>query len=217
MPNTKVKWSAGVVAGIVAGTIYQIVQLIYIGFQIGVAKYGAIYGSFAALPLFLVWLQMSWIVVLYGAELSFAYQNVHTYEFEIGSLGVSQAFRKLLSLRVVHLVIHRFLEGAKPFSADEISRALGAPIRLSRQILFELSESAILCRVQPDNAGQPGYQPARDAQTLTVSFVLDAMEKRGDDSIPVERSETSDKLSATLDAFAKTVADSPANALLKDI
>ncbi|MGD2099773.1 MAG: YihY/virulence factor BrkB family protein, partial [Desulfobacterales bacterium] len=76
MPNTKVQFKAGLVGGVVAGTLYQIAQWAYISFQIAAAKYNAIYGSFAALPLFLMWLQISWWIVLFGAELSFANQNV---------------------------------------------------------------------------------------------------------------------------------------------
>ena len=79
MPNTKVRLRSGFLGGVVAGTIFQMVQWIYINFQIVTAKYSAIYGGFAALPLFLLWLQISWLVVLFGAELSFAHQNVETY------------------------------------------------------------------------------------------------------------------------------------------
>ena len=83
MPNTKVNFKAGLLGGVVAGTFYQIAQGAYISFQIGAAKYNAIYGSFAALPLFLMWLQISWWIVLFGAELSFANQNVDTYELSL--------------------------------------------------------------------------------------------------------------------------------------
>jgi membrane protein len=99
MPNTKVNFASGLIAGVIAGTIYQIAQWGYITFQVGVAKYNAIYGSFAALPLFLIWIQLSWLVVLFGAEISFAYQYVDTYEFDPDSRRISTAFRKLLSLR----------------------------------------------------------------------------------------------------------------------
>ncbi|MBW2492543.1 MAG: YihY/virulence factor BrkB family protein, partial [Deltaproteobacteria bacterium] len=108
MPNTKVNLKAGIVAGIVAGTIFQIVQWGYISFQVGTARYNAIYGSFAALPLFLMWVQVSWWVVLFGAELSFANQNVATYEYEPDSSRVSPAFKKLLTLQVAHLLIRNF-------------------------------------------------------------------------------------------------------------
>ena len=114
MPNTKVNFKAAVAAGIVAGTIYQIVQWAYISFQIGAARYGAIYGSFAALPLFLMWVQISWWIVLFGAELSFANQNVDTYQYEPDSTKISPAFKKLLTLQVAHLLIQNFLRCETP-------------------------------------------------------------------------------------------------------
>ncbi|HQP12356.1 MAG TPA: YihY/virulence factor BrkB family protein, partial [Candidatus Omnitrophota bacterium] len=108
MPNTSVSFKSGLFGGMIAGTIYQIVQWIYINFQVGVAKYGAVYGSFAALPLFLVWLQMSWIIVLFGAEISFAEQNVETYELEPDCLKASHTYKRLLALRIVQLSVKRF-------------------------------------------------------------------------------------------------------------
>ncbi|MDY6973367.1 MAG: YihY/virulence factor BrkB family protein, partial [Thermodesulfobacteriota bacterium] len=80
MPNTRVKVKSGLVAGIIAGAVFVSVQWGYINFQIVIAKYNAIYGSFAAIPLFLIWLQLSWLIVLFGAEISFAIQDVGTYE-----------------------------------------------------------------------------------------------------------------------------------------
>ena len=114
MPNTKVKLSAGLIAGIIAGTTFQIVQWVYITFQIGVVQYNAIYGSFAALPLFLAWIQLSWLIVLYGAELSFAYQNVDTYEFEPDALQASHRLKTLLSLQITHHLIQNFIRERNP-------------------------------------------------------------------------------------------------------
>ncbi len=102
LPNTQVRLKACIMAGVLAGTIFQLLQWFYITFQVGVANYGAIYGTFAALPLFLVWLQFSWLVVLFSAEVSFTEQNVETYELEPDSLKVSGAFKKLLALKIVH-------------------------------------------------------------------------------------------------------------------
>lgn len=81
MPNTTVSYRSGLFAGIISGTIYYIVQSLYVSLQIGVTSYNAIYGSFAALPLFLVWLQITWIIVLIGSEISFFHQNLALYQF----------------------------------------------------------------------------------------------------------------------------------------
>jgi membrane protein len=75
LPNTKVSWKAGMIAGIITGLIYVIWQWIYVTFQVNAASYGAIYGSFAAIPLFLIWLNYSWLIIIFGAELTYHIQN----------------------------------------------------------------------------------------------------------------------------------------------
>jgi membrane protein len=217
MPNTKVKLKSGLLAGIVAGTFFQIAQYIYINFQIGAAKYDAIYGSFAALPLFLLWLQISWLVVLFGAELSFAHQNVETYEFEQDSMSVSYSFKKLLSLLTTHLLIKNFCNAEPPLDAEKISHILEIPIRLVRQILFELVESGILSEVRTDNNKDVAYQPAIDVGKLSVQFVVESLEHRGISNIPVGKTSELDKLTNCLSTFADDIEKSPANILLKDV
>jgi membrane protein len=217
MPNTKVKFSSGALAGIIAGTVYQIFQWVYIAFQIGVAKYNVIYGSFAALPLFLIWLQLSWLIVLFGAEISFAHQNVDTYEFEPDSLKVSHSFKRLLSLEIVHFLVKDFAERGEIWNEDQISHKLEIPIRLVRQIMYELVEAKIISQIRVDEDKTVAYQPARDPDTLTIRYVINALEERGSDTMPVAQSEELNKLSASLKAFDDLIMNSPANMRLKDI
>jgi len=217
MPNTKVNFKSGLLAGIVAGSIYQVVQWIYVAFQVGAVKYNAIYGSFAALPLFLIWLQMSWLVVLFGAEISFAHQNVDMYEFEPDCLQASQSFKKLLALQIVHSLVKNFSKGNKPFTATQISHTLEIPIRLVRQVVYELVESGIVSEVKTQEYKETAYQPARETQYLTIKYVIDSLERRGVDSIPVAQTEELKLFSDSLEKFGNIIEKSPANKLLKDI
>lgn len=217
MPNAKVKLKSGIFAGIVAGTIFQLTQGVYIGFQIGVARYGAIYGSFAALPLFLIWMQISWFIVLFGAELSFAHQNVDTYEFEQDCLSVSHSFKTLLSLLIAHLLVKNFCKAQKPLDDTEISRVLDIPIRLVRQILYELTESGIISEVRRNEEKDIAYQPACDVDQLTVKYIIDSLGSRGNTDIPVIMSTEMEKISDCLTTFGKTIESSPANVLLRNI
>jgi len=217
MPNTKVSFKSGLLAGILAGSIYEIIQWVYITFQVGVVKYNAIYGSFAALPMFLVWLQLSWLIVLFGAEISFAHQNVDMYELEPDCLRASYSFRKLLSLRIVNLVIKNFSKGGKPFTATEISHMIEIPIRLTRQIIYELVEAGIISEVKTEEYKETAYQPARDTQVLTVKSIIDALEQRGMDNIPIVQTEELKALSDSLQKFSDIIDKSSANKLLKDI
>jgi membrane protein len=216
MPNTKVRFKSALIGGIVAGTIFQIVQWIYINFQIGVAGYGAIYGSFAAMPLFLIWLQTSWLIVLFGAEVSFANQNVETYEFEPDCLSVSKSFKTLLSLLIVQRLVKKFCKGEKPDDAPVLSHELEIPVRLVRQILYGLSESGVLSEVRNKDK-EFAYQPAIDVEKMTVKFVIDQLELHGTSNIPVTKSDEFNKLSDCLRQFGEIVEKSPANILLKNL
>ena len=112
------------ISGIVAGTILQILQWLYIDLQFGITKLSAIYGSFAAVPLFIYWLQSSWIVVLLGAELSFANQNFSHYELESESLNISNYQKRALVIMILHMIIRNFSIGEKPISAETIAHIL---------------------------------------------------------------------------------------------
>ncbi len=217
MPNTRVNFKAGLLGGVVAGTLYQIAQWGYMTFQIGAAKYNAIYGSFAALPLFLMWIQISWWIVLFGAELSFANQNVDTYEYEPDCLKVSSGFKKLLTLRIIHLLIKNFAHGEKPLSDSQISTQLQMPIRLVHNILFDLVESGLVSETKTRIDKELAYQPARDINKMTIQYVLEALEQSGIDTIPVAKTEEHRALSDALKNFSGAMESSPANKLLKDI
>lgn len=217
MPNTKVQLRSGILAGIVAGTIYQIFQILYLKLQIGVARYNAIYGSFAALPLFLIWLQASWVIVLSGAELSFAQQNASTYEFEPDSDRVSPAFLRLLALRVVNLIAKHFTPGEPPLSEESISQELEIPIRLLREILFELTEAGVITATAGKGERTAAFRPAFTTDEMTIHRVLEALDHRGLDGIPVAHSEELETLSDSLATFAREMETSSSNRLLRDI
>ena len=217
MPNTKVNFSAGFIGGIIAGTIFQAAQLAYILFQVGVAKYNAIYGSFAALPLFLIWMQLSWLIVLFGAEISFSYQYVDTYEFEPDLRQISPAFKRLLTLQVANRVISTFSKGKMPLTASNLSQALEIPIRLVQQLLDELVESEIFSITEIKGNEILAYQPARDINIITVKSIIEALEQKGVDNIPVAQTPELQSLSEVLWTFSAEIEKSPANLLLKDI
>jgi membrane protein len=217
MPNTKVNLKAGIVSGIIAGTIFQLVQWAYISFQVGTARYNAIYGSFAALPLFLLWVQISWWVVLFGAELSFASQNVGTYEYEPDSSEISHAFKKLLTLRVAHLLIRNFSRCESPLTDLQISMRLEMPIRLLHQILYDLVESGLFVETRTGDENIFGYQPACDINKLTINSIVEAIEHHGAEGIPIAQTEALTALSDSLKQFSQEMGNSPANKLLKDI
>lgn len=217
MPNTNVRLGAGVLGGIAAGTLYQIVQWAYITFQFNVSKYNAIYGGFAALPLFLLWLELSWLIVLLGAEISFACQNVETYEFEPDCLDVSYSFKKLLTLCILYLLVKNFERGDKPLASDAVARALEIPARLTRQILHELVSCGLLCEVAGEGDKEVCFQPGLSINSLSIQYVLERLEQHGSNAIPIAKLPEHDKIARSLESLGRQIAQSPENVCLKDI
>jgi len=217
IPNTRTRIGSCVFAGVLAGTAYQAAQWFYVTFQVGVAKQNAIYGSFAALPLFLVWLQLSWLIVLAGAEIADAHQHADLLECEPDASRASPAFRTLLALRTVNLVCRNFQAAAAPLTSNAIADATEIPRALLRRILPDLVDGGILAVVSRPGDPEPGYQPAMDTGRLSVRSVIDALERQGVSDLPVAWTAEMELLSASLDAFRACAEASPANRLLREI
>jgi membrane protein len=217
MPNTKVRWKPGIVAAVTAGTAYQAAQWIYISFQVGVAKANAIYGSFAALPLLLVWIQLSWLIVLMGSEISFAAQNVDTHGFPEGSETVNPYHKKILSLLIARLVVRNFTAGEKPLTPSRIANALGMPSLLVHRIIGDFSSAGFLSAVKTEEGEETAYQPARDIRSVTVKNVLDSLERSGSADLPFTPAADFRAISDTLDAFGEAIGRSPGNRLITDL
>ena len=135
LPNTKVNFRSAAVAAVVATILFELLGWAYVKFQIGASSLSAIYGGFAALPLFLIWVQYSWYVVLFGAEIAFANQNVDHYELENEITKLSVRYKKVIALMIANLVAKGFYVGDKPMTAIEIARKLDLPVRLARTII----------------------------------------------------------------------------------
>jgi membrane protein len=216
LPNTRVPIRAGILGGIAAGTILQIVQWIYIKFQIGVASYGAIYGSFAAIPLLLVWIQMSWMIVLFGSEIAHASLNYETYGFHPDYSRISVSSRRLLVLRIFRLLVEKFSAGEKPLSISQIARELEIPVRLVRQLLQELADIGLVGETPGRIKNEVAFQPAQTIDGITVKYALDAYEQHGA-TVPYPPSEEAEKISRHLKEISETIEKSAANIKLKEI
>jgi membrane protein len=219
MPNTKVNYKYGMIAGIIAGTLFNLVQTLFIKFQIEIfsEKYNAIYGAFAALPLFLAWLQLSWFIVLFGAEISFAYQNVEHYEFEAESLNISSFYKRVLTLLILHSIVSHFEKGEKPFTSYSLSHHLDMPIRLVREILYNLKQCGLISETTTLSPKEMAYQPAIDINRMDVTFVQEKLDRYGMDTIEVKNSKTLEKIIEIQAGFIENFNKSKYNTLIKEL
>ena len=180
LPGTKVRLTSALTAGIVAGTVFLLFQWGYVYLQRWMTSYNAIYGSFAALPLFLLWMQISWEILLLGGELSFAYQNAARFDEERESLLVSYDCRRKLMVGVVVLVARAFRDGRGAVSFSEIRDRLDVPTRIMNNILFTLVQARMLNEIRTEGTEYDlEYAPARDISQLRVYDVLEAVDSHG--------------------------------------
>lgn len=218
LPNTKVKFLNGLIAGIISGCAFQFFQLVYISGQIWVSKYNAIYGSFAALPLLLLWLQLSWLICLFGAELSYASQNVKKFSFERDSTHISRRYKDFLTLLIATLIIKRFAEGGHPYTADKLSVMYKIPIRITTQILYSLTELGIISEVVIGNDNRIiHYQPAIDINKISVGFLFDKIDRHGSENFKIDTEKLFHKEWRTLLKIREDMIRSNDKILLKNL
>lgn len=215
MPNHKIEYRAGLVAGTVTGVLYHLLQWAYLSLQIGVSSYNAIYGSFAALPLFVIWLQTCWMIVLFGCETAFFLQNFENHRNSNRFADLSFTLKKVIALQISHLVIKNFASQHEALSASEIAQQLSLPIAVVQPILDKLTASHILLEFRRDHDDDDIYQPAVDINILTTAYVINALERRGENHLPDAEQERD--FMPAIEEFRRAMEVSTHNRLLKDI
>lgn len=174
MPNTRVKVTSALVGGIVGGTMWQLFQYAHLKLQIGVANYNAIYSTFAAFPIFLFWVQSSWMTVLLGAEAASAHQNQARHGQMVRSRDYDLALKEVVALRLVARITRAFLAGVRPLRVDELAERLGCPDRTLLEIATALERASILAMIESDNE-DPALVLISDPEIVRLQGVLDAL------------------------------------------
>lgn len=180
MPNTYVKVRHVIVPGILAGIAMQALQIFYIHSQIFLSGYNAIYGSFAALPLFMLWLQISWTICLFGAELCYANQYLDHYDYDAHTGEISYRYRTMLCAMLMSRICQRFADGGEPYSAIDLREQTTIPIRIVNDLLRELMKAGLIIELTSDEKGEMShFMPAEDIHNLTLGRMIDQMEAQG--------------------------------------
>jgi membrane protein len=217
MPNTKVKYRFAMAAGAITAVALQLIQVLYIQCQMGITKLNTLYGSFAAVPLLMIWIQMSWMIVLVGALMAYYFQNITRHEFEFDVQNVSGKQKKRISLLIMHLLIKDFIAGNKPRTPQEVSSALSIPIRSVRDSLVSLHAASLITEIYDERIDNFRYQPALDINKLTLAFVLERIDNVGASHKSVVHHSDYRKIDTALASFESLVDKSETNILLRDI
>lgn len=176
VPNTRVRARYALLGGMVAGTLWLLTARIYVGSQAGLASRDLFYGGFALVPLSMAWIYVSWLIVLFGAELTFAYQYEKTFAMERLAAGASYAYREAVGLRAMLEIGRRFDEGLDPLNPNRCAEQWNVPVRLLNNALDHLEEAGLIGR----GAARPvTFHPARSLDRITVGEVVGALREAG--------------------------------------
>ncbi|HEX9022598.1 MAG TPA: YhjD/YihY/BrkB family envelope integrity protein [Geobacteraceae bacterium] len=214
IPNTRVRFGSALIGGVLAGTIWQLAQWGYIHFQVGVAKYNAIYGTLALLPIFMVWIYTSWLIVLFGVEVVYAHQNVRTFRREIRNSSFSHGQKEFLCLAILQDIVAAFHFGKELWTPEQLAEEMDIPLRVVREMLFFLVESGFITATTGD---PPHYVPAHEPENIAVKDVLDALRNHGDKCMITRMTDEEKRLGEILARLELCTASALDGMTLKDL
>ena len=218
MPNTHVKFKSALYAAIFATILFELLQWGYITFQIGANRLNAIYGTFAALPLFLIFIQYSWYILLYGAEISYSIQNVSDFELAGEVKNLSVRYKRVMAILISSAVMKNFLSGKRPLNVNDLVHRLDLPHKLATAIVSELVKAGIFVEVKGrDDKDDVSYQPAISDSQLSVRFLIDALDKHGINELPITIKEELKVVHHLMDDLDSMLDNEKGRLLIRDI
>ncbi len=217
IPNTKVKAKHAIIAGVIAGTCFNVLEWVYFTLQIGAVQKNAVYGSFAALPLFLVWIQSSWIIVLFGCELAFAGQNVKrfVYEKEINSISLSHK-RKISILLLLNLN-RNFNQGKAAPTLDQLCEKHSLPMRLVQTITNEFVAADLVSEVTDDNSTTRKYALSKNIGDVQLSEIMSTLDSYGNSDIQVKSKKDWENINSSIKEILDSARSNEKNVTLNEL
>lgn len=223
VPNTRVRFLSALFAGILCGTMFHAVQWLFVTGQVYVSKYNAIYGSFAFLPLMLIWMQLSWLITLSGVVLTYSWQNFDSFAHREQVEGISQNYTRHLAIAVTALATHRFKHREPALTRNQLILDYEIPLVLADNLLKRLQQAGLLIAVGTgiDNeGGDIAYQPACDPDDITVNMVTNALMDMGESQFIIKADKSFARIYDRIDdqqlAQQTSAQDVPLLDLIKD-
>ena len=179
IPNTKVHFRSAVFPAVLMGTLFQLLQMLSMYVIVFLSRTSIVYGAFATIPIIMMWLQWTCLLILIGAEMSFAIQNNEQFEYEKDLEKMSRRYKDFVTLFLLNKIIQRFENDEAPYMATELAHDNNLPIRLVNQLLNRLVEVGLLRTVYVEQKEDKTYQPALDTHKITIGMVIERIDKQG--------------------------------------
>lgn len=179
IPNTKVRLMSALVPGILMGTLFQLLQMLSVYLIALLSRTSIVYGAFATIPILMTWLQYTSLLILIGAEMSYAIQNNEEFEYEHDLNRMSRRYKDFVMLYLLSGIIKRFESDEAPLTAHDMAVRDHLPIRLVNQLLSRMVETGIVREVYVENEEERTFQPALDTHKISVGMVIDRIDSQG--------------------------------------
>lgn len=216
LPNRRIPLKYGLIGVLVAGTLYQLLQIFYITVQFKLSSYGTVYGSFAALPLFLIWLNLSWMIILAGAELAYQCEIAAWKNTPLTKDAVHvPTTHAVLALMAVDEIIKTFAEGKESFSLQKLSEICGSSKKDLDDVLMVLIDYNVISETSYASDKETHYQPARDIHSLYLKNIVDLFPTSPNDKVLVSNNENLQKYEQALKHYQDSAKNLDSNILLK--
>ena len=179
IPNTKVRFMSALIPGILMGTLFQLLQMLSVYLIALLSRTSIVYGAFATIPILMTWLQYTSLLILIGAEMSYAIQNNEEFEYEQDVNSMSRRYKDFIMLYLLNVIVKRFEADEEPLTAHELAVRDHLPIRLVNQLLGRMTETGLLREVYVEGKEDRTFQPAMDTHKISIGLVADRIEKQG--------------------------------------
>ncbi len=215
IPNTRVKLFPALVGGVVGGVLWQTSGWAFATFVASSTKYAAIYSGFAILILLLIWLYLSWMILLLGAQVAFYVQHPQYLTREPVRFDLSNRLREHLALQLMFMVADHHLHGRQPWTLEAFAQQLGLPMQPVNQVLRLMTDAGF---VAATNEEPPAYLPRRDIETIALADLLDAVRGAGESRLlTVKRLPHQDQVEDTMESVGRAVRQQLGARTLKDL
>ena len=182
IPNTKVRFLSALIPGVIMGTLFQLLQMLSVYLIAFLSRTSIVYGAFATIPILMTWLQYTSLLILIGAEMSYAIQNNEEFEYEQDLNRMSRRYKDFIMLYLLSVIVKRFEADEAPLTAHELAIRDHLPIRLVNQLVGRMVETGILREVFiEDEEEEKRYQPALDTHKISVGMVIGRIETQGNE------------------------------------
>ena len=179
IPNTKVRFMSALIPGVLMGTLFQLLQMLSVYIIATLSRTSIVYGAFATIPILMTWLQYTSLLILIGAEMSYAIQNNEEFEYEQDLNRMSRRYKDFIMLYLLSVIIKRFENDEAPLTAHELAIRDHLPIRLVNQLLGRMTETGILREVYVEGVQEKTFQPALDTHKISVGMVISRIDAQG--------------------------------------